>query len=182
MPRGQGQLSRVFPALTASADGLWGGLAFGQVPAKLKEHYGIEVPVSAVRTITEAQATRIHAQEQRQTTLPAQGVAWIIAETDGSMIPIVDTAPPQTGWNWGDRRKTRQVRWQEARLSLAHAHSSGTPRFAATVGAPEVVGEQLRTVPVGWDWASQAGCIASGMVRRGLRIRCTRGLGNKGRI
>ena len=72
-------------------------LAFGQVPAKLKEHYGIEVPVSAVRTITEAQASRIHAQEQRQTTLPAQGVAWIIAETDGSMIPIVDTAPPQTG-------------------------------------------------------------------------------------
>jgi len=72
-------------------------LAFGQVPAKLKEHYGIEVPVSAVRTITEEQARRIHAQEQCQTSLPAQGVAWVIAETDGSMIPIVDTAAPETG-------------------------------------------------------------------------------------
>jgi hypothetical protein len=126
-------------------------LAFGQVPAKLKEHYGIEVPVSAVRTITEAQASRIHAQEQRQTTLPAQGVAWIIAETDGSMIPIVHTAPPQTGGTGGDRRKTRQVRWQEARLSLAHAHGSVTPRFAATLGEPEVVGEQL------WDCALRVG-------------------------
>jgi hypothetical protein len=38
-------------------------LAFGQVPAKLKEHYGIEVPGSAVRTITEAHASHIHAQE-----------------------------------------------------------------------------------------------------------------------
>ena len=56
----------------------------------------IEVPVSAVRTITEAQASRIHAQEQRQTTLPAQRVSYIIAETDYSMILIVYTALSQT--------------------------------------------------------------------------------------
>jgi hypothetical protein len=69
---------------------------------------------------------------------------WVIAETDGSRIPIVDTAPAQPGEAEGDRRKTRQVRWQEARLSLAHAQGSVTPRFAATFGEPEVVGEQLR--------------------------------------
>jgi len=118
-------------------------LAFGQVPAKLQEHYGIEVPVSAVRSITEAHASHIHAQEQVETTQPAQGVAWVIAETDGSMIPIVDTAAPERGAPSGDRRKTRQVRWQEARLSLAHAHGSVTPRFAATFGEPDAVGEQL---------------------------------------
>lgn len=49
-------------------------VAFGRVPAQLQEHYGIEAPVSAVRTITEAQAHQIQAQERRQTTLPAQGV------------------------------------------------------------------------------------------------------------
>jgi hypothetical protein len=92
-------------------------MAFGQVPAKLKEHYGIEVPSSAVRTITEAHASHIHAQEHFQPRLPAQTVTWVIAETDGSMIPLVDTAPPQPGGAGGDRRKTRQVRWQEARLS-----------------------------------------------------------------
>jgi hypothetical protein len=119
-------------------------LAFGQVPAKLQEHYGIEVPVSAVRTITEEQAHYIHAQEKFHTPQPTQGVAWVIAETDGSMIPIVDTAIPGTTAPGRDRRKTRQVRWQEARLSLAHAHGSVTPRFAATFGAPDAVGEQLR--------------------------------------
>ncbi len=119
-------------------------LAFGQVPAKLKEPYGIEVPVSAVRTITEAHASPIHAQDQLPTTVPAQEVPWVIAETDGSMLPIVDTAPAQPGGAGGDRRKTRQGRWQEARLSLAHAQGSVTPRFAATFGEPDGVGEQLR--------------------------------------
>jgi hypothetical protein len=127
-------------------------MAFGQVPAKLQEHYGIEVPVSAVRTITEAQASHIQAQEQFQTPLPAQGVTWVIAETEGSMIPIVDTAPPETGAAGGGRRQTRQGRWQEARVSLAHAQGSLTPRLAATCGEPEVVGEQLR------DCAIRVGC------------------------
>jgi Uncharacterised protein family (UPF0236) len=139
-------------------------MAFGQVPAKLKEHYGIEVPVSAVRHMTEAQARAIHAQEQFQTSLPAQGVAWVIAETDGSMIPIVDTAAPETGAAEGDRRKTRQVRWQEARLSLAHAQGSVTPRFAATFGAPEAVGEQLRdcALRVGFGSTSRVHSVGDG--------------------
>jgi len=139
-------------------------MAFGQVPAKLKEHYGIEGPVSAVRTITEAQARHIHAQEHFQTCLPAQGVAWVIAETDGSRIPIVDTAPPPTETAGGDRRKTRQVRWQEARLSLAHAHGSVTPRFAATFGAPDVVGEQLRdcAIRVGFGLTSRLHSVGDG--------------------
>jgi len=118
-------------------------LAFGQVPSKLQEHYGIEVPGSAVRSITEAPASHIHAQEQLQTTPPAQGVAWVIVETDGSMIPVVDTAAPTAGEERRDRRKTRQVRWQEARLSLAHAQGSVTPTFAATLGGPDAVGAQM---------------------------------------
>ena len=117
--------------------------AFGQVPAKLKEHYGIEVPGSAIRTITEGHAGQIHAQLELQTTLPACGVEWVIAETDGSMIPLVETAAPATVEPGGDRRKTRQVRWKEARLSLAHAQGAGPPTFAATLGEPDAVGDQL---------------------------------------
>ncbi len=109
--------------------------AVGQVPAKLKEHYGIAVPVSAIRTITEGQAGQIHAQLELQTTLPARGVKWVIAETDGSMIPLVETAAPATVEPGGDRRKTRQVRWKEVRLSLAHAQGTVTPTFAATLGS-----------------------------------------------
>jgi hypothetical protein len=139
-------------------------LAFGQVPAKLQEHYGIAVPGSAVRTITEAHASHIHAQEQLQATVSAQEVTWVIAETDGTMIPIVDTAPVQTGEARGDRRKTRQVRWQEARLSLAHAQGSVTPRFAATFGEPDVVGEQLRdcALRVGFGPTSRVHSVGDG--------------------
>ena len=138
-------------------------LAFGQVPAKLKEHYGIEVPVSAVRTITEARAHDIHAQAPTP-PLPVHEVAWIIAETDGSMIPIVDTAPPEASARGQDRRKTRQVRWQEARLSLAHAQGSVTPRFAATFGEPVEVGEQLRDCAqrVGFGLTSRAHSVGDG--------------------
>lgn len=139
-------------------------VAFGRVPAQLQEHYGIEAPVSAVRTITEAQAHQIQAQERRQTTLPAQGVAWVIAETDGSMIPIVETSPPETGAAGGDRRKTRHVCWQEARLSCAHAQGSVTPRLAATLGAPEGVGEQLRdcAIRVGLGQTSRVHSVGDG--------------------
>ena len=102
------------------------------------------MPVSAVRTITEAHARAIQAQAPSPPPLPVQEVAWVIAEIDGSMIPIVDTAEPEPGGAGGDRRKTRQVRWQEARGSLAHAQGSVTPRFAATFDEPDTVGEHLR--------------------------------------
>lgn len=75
------------------------------------------MPVSAVRTITEAQARAIHTQAPSLPSLPTQEVAWVIAETDGSMIPIVDTAAAETNAAARDRRKTRQGRWQEARVS-----------------------------------------------------------------
>ena len=91
--------------------------ACGQVPAKLKEPYGIEVAVSAVRTLTEGQAGQSHARLELQTTLPARGVAWVIAETAGSLLPLGETAPPATGEPGRARRTTRQGRGKEARLS-----------------------------------------------------------------
>ncbi len=62
--------------------------AFGQVPAKLKEHYGIEVPSSATRTITEGQAGQIHAQRELQTTLPAGGVGVGVSKVGGKCVRI----------------------------------------------------------------------------------------------
>jgi hypothetical protein len=39
------------------------------------------------------------------------GPDWIVAEADGTMLPIVDTSVPPPGT---DRRKRRSVHWQEA--------------------------------------------------------------------
>jgi hypothetical protein len=94
--------------------------AFGQVPKKLKEHYGISVPISAVRDITEHHAEEI----------------------DGSMVPIVEE--DQEGLKVkGDRRKAKRCIYCEARLSLAREQRTITPIFAGTFGSVDKAGKQL---------------------------------------
>jgi hypothetical protein len=62
--------------------------AFAGAAARLKEHYGIEVPVSAVRGVTEAHGAAMLAQEKQKSDWPDRaGVAVLIAEVDGSMLP-----------------------------------------------------------------------------------------------
>jgi hypothetical protein len=48
--------------------------AFAGAAAKLQEHYGIEVPVSAVRVVTEEHGAAMRAQE-KQNDWPQSG-AW----------------------------------------------------------------------------------------------------------
>ncbi len=112
--------------------------------AKLKEHYGIEVPVSAVRVNTEEHGAAILAQEKAKSDWPeGAGVPVLITEMDGSMLPVVETAEPGTGEAPIDRRKTRHVGWKEARLALAHEPGSVTPIFGATLGSVAEAGERL---------------------------------------
>lgn len=119
-------------------------IAFAAAAAKLKEHYGIEVPISAVRAITEEHGAVILAQEQGLSAeLEGGGVPMLIVEMDGSMLPVVETAEPGVGETPRDRRKTRQVGWKEARLALVHEPGSVTPLFGATVGSVAEAGERL---------------------------------------
>ena len=67
----------------------------------------------------------------------------MIAETDGSMSPLVDTAAPAAGEAGRDRRKTRQVRWKEARLRFSPCPGVATPTFAATLGEPDAGRDSL---------------------------------------
>src|SRR5437764_12692179 len=120
--------------------------AFAGAAAKLKEHYGIEVPVSAVRGVTEEHGAAIGAQEKQKSEWPDRaGVAVLITEMDGSMLPVVEVAEavPVAGEAPTDRRKTRQVGWKEARLALAHEPGSVTPIFGATLGSVAEAGERL---------------------------------------
>jgi len=117
---------------------------FVRAAGKLKEHYGIEVPESAVRVITEEHGAAMLAQEKAKSDWPdGAGVPVLITEMDGSMLPVVETAEPGAGAAPIDRRKTRQVGWKEARLALAHAPGSVTPIFGATLGSVAEAGERL---------------------------------------
>ena len=104
--------------------------AFGQVPKKLQEHYGIEMPVSTIRKTTEFHAEQMHQQrEMKELPLTTLGCRQQIGEIDGCMLPIVAISEAE-----GDKRKHKKLHWQEARLALVHEQGRVTPKFDATFG------------------------------------------------
>jgi hypothetical protein len=125
--------------------------SFEKAVGKLKEHYGVDVPVSAVREVTLQHGAQMALEEERSgvaqgavgASRPLRPGEAVIAEIDGSMIPIVEVAPPSEG-EPEDGRKRRHLEWNEARLSLARAKGCVTPQFAATLGGPDEAGDQLK--------------------------------------
>ena len=151
---------RCSPALKRAITDFGADDPFAGAATKLKEHYGIDIPVSTIRTITENQGQLILFQQEQENPLPPQaGVAVLITEMDGSMLPVVETA--EASETALDRRKTRQLSWKEARLCLAHEPGSVTPVFAATTGGPEEAGKQ-------WLQCTIAAGAGSGTTFHGL--------------
>jgi len=139
--------------------------AFGQVNAKLSEHYGITVSTSAVRRITEHHAEHIGNVISRLDKEPPVRAQVVIGECDGSMVPVVETGQTAEGTVWdGDKRKKKRLFWKEARLSLAHAKDSNSPYFAGTMGSVEEAGDQLMhcVTQAGADQNSQVHCVGDG--------------------
>jgi len=117
---------------------------FHKVPSKLTEHYGISVPISSSRVITEKHAEKILSSTVIETDIPEkEGVEVLIAEADGCKIPIVIMAERPGEGQSLDRRTTREVDWIEARLSLARQKDTVSPIFGATIGKPDDVGKQM---------------------------------------
>ena len=138
--------------------------SFAKVPEKMREHYGISIPFHSPRTITEKHAKKIHEMECLKDVFPKQGKEYIIAETDGSMIPIVTIADKTADEEPSDGRKRRKVGWNEARLALAHPLGSVTPVFAATMGGTEEAGDQLLNCAIlaGGGEKSKVHCVGDG--------------------
>jgi hypothetical protein len=116
--------------------------AFGRVPEKLAEHYGISISSSAATKLTEKQAHALKTED----IIPQAGKRIVpltlIAEMDGSMIPIVQTG--ETGVFAQDRRKKRALSWKEARLALIRRPDEVKPTFAVTLGDTRSAGEALK--------------------------------------
>lgn len=133
----------------------------------MKEHYGITVPTSSVRTITQYHAHQMLEQEDRTAkdcAALAKAQALILAETDGSMIPIVKTKPKPEGVDKYDARKYKDHCWREARLTFARPVGSITPTFAATLGGVELVGKNLLSCAqqVGFTEQTKVHCLGDG--------------------
>jgi len=114
---------------------------FAQARIKLREHYGFEIGESTIQRVTLG-----HAQALFEACRPSQDFPQtlgrhkeIVAQTDGSMIPIVEPDASRK-----DKRKGKMLLWREAKICLAHAKGSQTPVYAGMIGGGvETAGRQL---------------------------------------
>lgn len=126
--------------------------AFAAAAQKLREHYGIDVPVSRVRQECLQQARAVPPTPTHVPTLAAHGAAAIVTAADGTMIPVVEFAPAEPTL---DRRCQRQVRWQEMRLVAAQAQGEVRTHYAAGFAEPAEVGVSWTHVARQAGWASR---------------------------
>ncbi len=125
--------------------------SFARAVLKVKEHYGIDLPTSGIRKVTLKHAKQLEEKESHKLSQIKDiygksyrkelkpGVAQIISETDGCMLPIVKPNSKAK-----DKRKKKELYYKEAKLALSYKQGSATPIFAATMKNCETAGQCLR--------------------------------------
>jgi hypothetical protein len=110
--------------------------SFDKAAERVREHYGIDVPVEAIR-----QHTLRHGRSINQLAAgPRAAAKTLIVQMDGTMIPMRE---PGTG---SDRRKGKQLLWREARLCLARSSDKAQPLYGSTLGTAEMAAWVWREV------------------------------------
>lgn len=113
--------------------------SFGQAVKRMKEHHGVEVPVSSVRLITEEQAEKAetlvteHPQSEQMSKQ-------MIMEMDGEMVPLVEYKESN------DRRKTKRNLWSELRIGVVQNHNETEWGYACSFKDPDQLGERMLSV------------------------------------
>ena len=135
---------------------------FEQAAARIKEHYAVEVPRERVRRVCLAEARRVAGKEpEKVRTLKSDGADWIVAEADGTMLPIVETDTSEQG---ADKRKHRKVRWVETRLLAARELGSATTHYQATLDGVDKAGElwSVAVARAGWGTKTRIHVVSDG--------------------
>jgi len=138
-------------------------VSFGQAVGKFKEHYGIDVPVSAIQSITRKHAEASYGMQEKEAESSGRNKAQcLIGELDGAMVPIVIFEANKSL----DKRKWRKIGWKEARLSVAREHKSLTKVFLATLGSTERAGNLLERCAkkLGYGDHTKMHCLGDGAV------------------
>lgn len=133
--------------------------SFASAVSKVREHYGIEVSESSVRVYTQRHGAAMQEGVEVRARMPAGGVRQMIAEMDGSLVPVVEIKA-----GTGDRRKRRVVGWREAKLCLARVAGCAQSRYQATMGGVEQAGRLWRSVAVSAGAGQQTAlhCLGDG--------------------
>ena len=120
------------------------------------EHYGVELDRSSVRKVVRKQAERAAGFVDREDRAAMDGYGnqrsfppgkpRLIVESDGAMVRTGELAPdPEGGVNPVRRRpkRSRRTQWREVRLSVVETPGDGERQYAAALGSPQRVGEQM---------------------------------------
>jgi len=110
--------------------------SFGKAAERVREHYGIDVSIEAIRQHT-LRCGRNISQLADESNAPPKT---LIVQMDGTMIPVV-----QSGAG-ADRRKGKQLLWREARLCLARPSNSAQTLYGSTLGTAEAASWLWRDV------------------------------------
>lgn len=150
---------------------------FNQVPKKMKEHYGINIGISAAQSITQTHAEEIHnAPSNLADESISPATEMIVTEMDGCMVPIVVTGVKQEksandekaekGQVKIDKRKNKSLEYREAKMCLAHKVGSCTLKYGGTMDGPDAAGKQWKhcVQQVGFNKNSQVHCVGDGAV------------------
>lgn len=113
---------------------------FRQIPGKLQEHYGIDIPHETARRITESHGRDVLESQVLEDSWPSEpGQYCIVVEIDGGMVPVVQSDPESP-----DQRKNKTLEWKELKLCSARELGSASPVYGGTFsGGVEGAGKQL---------------------------------------
>jgi len=117
--------------------------SFGAASRKLKEHYKIDICIETIRKVTERHAKRATEFNQKNIKKAKIKAIDMIAETDGSMVPIVESNKIEK-----DKRKNKKLSWKEFRL--ATVQKKGDVDWLYTISAESVdkLGEGLEKISI----------------------------------
>jgi len=110
--------------------------SFGNAAERVREHYGIDVSVEAIRRHTLHHGQSI-CQLAEESMAPAKT---LIVQMDGTMIPMMESG------KGSDRRKGKQLLWREARLCLARSTDKARALYGSTLGTAETASWVWREV------------------------------------
>lgn len=113
--------------------------SFLQAAKKVREHYGIEVPLRAVRQHTLRHAKAIGVVKPQ----PATEAKMVITGMDGSMVPIVESGTGE------DKRQGKTLLWKQANLCCARSKDSLQCVYGATMASMKMAGLVWRAVALG---------------------------------
>lgn len=133
--------------------------SFSSAAEKVREHYGVQLSISSVREVTERHGFAMQLETEIPAEMPERGVKSLVAEIDGTFLPIVEI-----GDFVGDKRKQRLCKYMEARLSLSGQLGNSKPRYAATFGSIEDAGFvwKASVIKAGAGRNTHIHCVADG--------------------